>query len=154
MKHTDLHTLLLSSPYIHYLETETDELCEGECSLWHNQHCTLLIDFVQTGTSNYYQQCLHAINEKLAWIHQQEAQIKQYIIEHSDYFKQTQTQPKSPTLEAFCQALYIDYISFYIENPDEIFIDFCLAADPDYLQEQTIEIELELDYSFSLSNNE
>lgn len=40
-----IRSRILALPYVNHIETDSDEVCEGECTLWADDGCTLLIDF-------------------------------------------------------------------------------------------------------------
>ena len=132
MKMKELHDLIKQySPQVTYLETETEEVAEGECAIWAQDDCTFIIEFAnQSNESPALVAILQTISQKLDWLHNQRPKIEQLIVEKENF----------DTNNA-----YAVYTAFFVENEREVFCEFAISA-PEW-SEQVAEFSLE-------SNNE
>ena len=87
MKMKELHDLIKQYiPQVTYLETETEEVAEGECAIWAQDDCTFIIEFAnQSNESPALVAILQTISQKLDWLHNQRAKIEQLIVEKENF---------------------------------------------------------------------
>lgn len=125
-----LHDLIKQHiPQVNHLETETDEVAEGQCTIWQQDDCTFIIEFANhTNESPALVTILQKISNKINWLHSEHKKITQTILE---------------TNHLSTQDAYLLYTAFFVENDQDIFCEFAVSS-PNW-HEQTAEFSLEAD---------
>lgn len=116
MNKNELHHLIQQHiPQITHLETDTTELAEGECTVWGQDDCTIMIEFADTKCDCHT--TVAALQKASAKLRELDAQ-RQHI---------TQT-IQAADKNADMTKVYVVYIAFWIENASEVFCDFAVSA--------------------------
>ena len=124
---TKLHDLIQTHiPQINYLETDTTEAAEGQCTLWQQEDCTFLLDLTDH-TANA--SIMKNIANKINWLEQ-----------NREYILNTLTDHFSGSLKNISHA----YIAFFVEDEHNIFCDFALNCPQQQLAEFSLEEDNEL----------
>lgn len=116
MKQNELHQLMKQHiPQITHLETDTTELAEGECTVWGQDDCTIMIEFADTKCDCHTTvAALQKVSAKLRELDAQREHITQTI--------------QAADKNADTTNAYVVYIAFFIENAREVFCDFAVSA--------------------------
>lgn len=140
MNRKEVHQLVQKiCPQIDYLDEETDELCEGECTIWGHESCTIVIEFGEMPC----EQNLQIVREKLDFLNENRDLILENLWNETNFVDDVQKSGAS--LDLLKQAIFPIWIAFFVEKDGEIFCDFALASEPDYFKGRTAECFLEED---------
>ena len=133
MKQHDLHALLRRHiPQINFLETDTTEAAEGECTLWQQEDCTLIIEFEnEKQPETTLITALQTIAQKLTYLDTQ----------RGDIIKTLSTQTQTANI---ADANMV-YVAFFVEHED-VFCDFAVSASAwhEHIAECSLEKDNEL----------
>lgn len=149
LKQKDLHALIQQHiPQIHYLEVETTESAEGECTLWERDDCTILLDLAIPEMANL-PTALKNISAKLTWLNEHRADIIAQLFAEPKFSgslktERAQVEPK----------LHMVYCSFFVESTEEIFCDFAVSAEDNLLNNRFADCSLEEDNEFTFNSME
>lgn len=115
MKIKELHDLIQQHiQQVNHLDTETDEVAEGECSVWAQDDCTFMIEFAnQSHESPALIGILQEIASKLDYLQAKRDDIIQII---------TQRQHINT------EAMRLVYTAFFVESECDVFCEFAVSA--------------------------
>lgn len=142
MKPESLHHILQQAcPQIHYLETESPEAFEGECSLWEREDCTVIIDLPQpfSGSLNAV---AALIRQRFDWLAANRGHILNAVFADADIADSLKDTPQNR------EMLTPLYLAFFIESEEEIACDFALCTENGG---RCIELSLEADLSLNVN---
>ncbi len=132
MKSTELHTLIKQHiPQITYLETDTNEAAEGECTIWEQDDCTIMIELANPNADKHLIiVALQQIAAQLTFLDTHRERIHQLLA--------TETQVSDLADSSMV------YTAFLIEDEDHVFCDFAVATPS--LGERVASCSLEEDF--------
>lgn len=117
MKQADFHALLRQHiPQIHYLETDTAEIAEGECTLWGDEDCTFIMEL-----ANPKLDC-HTLTTALQTI----AKQLQYLETQREWILQTIATQQAAY--AMADGARVVYVAFWVEDADAVCCDLACTA--------------------------
>lgn len=122
-------------PRIHYLEAESPEAFEGECSLWQQDDCTVIIDCAPqfSGSLNA---AAAVIAQRLQWLDANRETIINAVLADSSVGSSLNGSADTPN------AFRLLYTAFFIDTEQEIYCDFALLPAN---SRNSIELSLEAD---------
>lgn len=116
MKQNELHQLIMQHiPQITHLETDTSELAEGECTLWGQDDCTIMLEFADRKSD------CHTL---VAALQKASAKLRELDAQREHITQTIQAADKN----ANTANAYVVYVAFLIENASEVFCDFAVSA--------------------------